>query len=87
MHGEHSREAGDTGRGSASTATCGSKGSVEAGLPAEYGEMLRMLTETFASGMGSRPNTTSRRSLERRRSSSLASPGEPRRRGHRRGPS
>jgi hypothetical protein len=26
------------------------------GVPAEYGEMLRMLTETIASGMGSRPN-------------------------------
>ena len=63
------------------------QGSVAAGVPAEYGEMLRMLMETFASGMGSRPNTTSRRSLERRRSSSLASPGEPRRRGHRRCPS
>jgi uncharacterized protein YbjT (DUF2867 family) len=30
--------------------------SVAAGVPAEYGEMLRMLTETIASGMGSRPN-------------------------------
>jgi hypothetical protein len=27
-----------------------------AGVPAEYGEMLRMLTETIASGRGSRPN-------------------------------
>jgi hypothetical protein len=27
-------------------------------VPAEYGEMLRMLTETIASGMGSRPNDT-----------------------------
>jgi len=26
------------------------------GVPAEYGERLRMLTETIASGMGSRPN-------------------------------
>jgi uncharacterized protein YbjT (DUF2867 family) len=31
-------------------------GSVAAGVPAEYGEMLRMLTETIASGHGSRPN-------------------------------
>jgi uncharacterized protein YbjT (DUF2867 family) len=31
-------------------------GSVAAGVPAEYGEMLRMLTETIASGRGSRPN-------------------------------
>jgi uncharacterized protein YbjT (DUF2867 family) len=30
--------------------------SVAAGVPVEYGEMLRMLTETIASGMGSRPN-------------------------------
>jgi len=34
------------------------RGSVAAGVPAEYGEMLRMLTETIASGMGSRPNDT-----------------------------
>jgi uncharacterized protein YbjT (DUF2867 family) len=37
------------------------QGSVATGVPAEYGEMLRiemlrMLTETIASGMGSRPN-------------------------------
>jgi uncharacterized protein YbjT (DUF2867 family) len=32
------------------------QGSVAAGVPAEYGEVLRMLTETIASGMGSRPN-------------------------------
>jgi uncharacterized protein YbjT (DUF2867 family) len=32
-------------------------GSVAAGVPAEYGEMLRMLTETIASGHGSRPNS------------------------------
>ena len=31
-------------------------GSVAAGVPAEYGEVLRMLTETIASGRGSRPN-------------------------------
>ena len=31
-------------------------GSVAAGVPAEYGEILRMLTETIASGDGSRPN-------------------------------
>jgi hypothetical protein len=30
--------------------------SVAAGVPAEYGKMLRMLTETIASGHGSRPN-------------------------------
>jgi len=30
--------------------------SVAAGVPAEYGEMLRTLTETIAAGMGSRPN-------------------------------
>jgi uncharacterized protein YbjT (DUF2867 family) len=30
--------------------------SVASGVPAEYGEMLRMLTETIASGRGSRPN-------------------------------
>jgi uncharacterized protein YbjT (DUF2867 family) len=30
--------------------------SVAAGVPAEYGEMLRKLTETIASGHGSRPN-------------------------------
>ena len=29
---------------------------VAAGVPSEYGVMLRMLTETVASGMGSRPN-------------------------------
>jgi uncharacterized protein YbjT (DUF2867 family) len=32
------------------------RASVAAGVPAEYGEMLRMLTETVASGMGSRPD-------------------------------
>jgi uncharacterized protein YbjT (DUF2867 family) len=32
------------------------QGIVAAGVPAEYGEMLRMLTETIAFGMGSRPN-------------------------------
>jgi uncharacterized protein YbjT (DUF2867 family) len=32
-------------------------GSVAAGVPAEYGEMLRMLTETIASGHGSLPNS------------------------------
>jgi uncharacterized protein YbjT (DUF2867 family) len=32
------------------------EGSVAAGVPAEYGEMLRMLTETLASGHGSQPN-------------------------------
>jgi uncharacterized protein YbjT (DUF2867 family) len=32
------------------------QGAVAAGVPAEYGEMLRMLTETVASGRGSRPN-------------------------------
>src|SRR5260370_27178331 len=31
-------------------------GSVAAGVPAEYGEILRMLTETITSGHGSRPN-------------------------------
>jgi uncharacterized protein YbjT (DUF2867 family) len=31
-------------------------GTVAAGVPAAYGEMLRMLTETIASGHGSRPN-------------------------------
>ena len=31
-------------------------GTVAAGVPAEYGEVLRMLTETIASGHGSRPN-------------------------------
>ncbi len=31
-------------------------GSVAAGVPVEYGEMLRMLTETIASGHGARPN-------------------------------
>ncbi|HLQ54899.1 MAG TPA: NAD(P)H-binding protein [Streptosporangiaceae bacterium] len=31
-------------------------GSVAAGVPAEYGQMLRRLTETIASGHGSRPN-------------------------------
>jgi uncharacterized protein YbjT (DUF2867 family) len=31
-------------------------GTVAAGVPAVYGEMLRMLTETIASGHGSRPN-------------------------------
>ena len=30
--------------------------SVAAGVPAEYGKMLRMLTETVATGKGSRPN-------------------------------
>jgi uncharacterized protein YbjT (DUF2867 family) len=32
------------------------QGRVAADVPAEYGEMLRMLTETIASGMGSQPN-------------------------------
>jgi uncharacterized protein YbjT (DUF2867 family) len=31
-------------------------GTVAAGVPAAYGEVLRMLTETIASGNGSRPN-------------------------------
>jgi hypothetical protein len=31
-------------------------GTVAAGVPARYGEVLRMLTETIASGHGSRPN-------------------------------
>jgi len=31
-------------------------GTVAAGVPAAYGQMLRMLTETIASGHGSRPN-------------------------------
>jgi uncharacterized protein YbjT (DUF2867 family) len=32
------------------------QGAIAAGVPAEYGEMLRLLTETMASGRGSRPN-------------------------------
>ena len=32
------------------------EGSIAAGVPAGYGETLRMLTETIASGHGSRPN-------------------------------
>ena len=32
-------------------------GSVAAGVPAEYGETLRRLTETIASGHGSRPTS------------------------------
>jgi uncharacterized protein YbjT (DUF2867 family) len=32
------------------------QGAVASGVPAEYGEALRMLTEIIASGMGSRPN-------------------------------
>jgi hypothetical protein len=32
------------------------QGSVAAGVSAEYGAMLSILTETIASGMGSRPN-------------------------------
>jgi uncharacterized protein YbjT (DUF2867 family) len=32
------------------------EGTVAAGVPAAYGEILRMLTETIASGHGSRPN-------------------------------
>jgi uncharacterized protein YbjT (DUF2867 family) len=32
------------------------EGTLASGVPAEYGEMLRMLTETVASGRGSRPN-------------------------------
>jgi hypothetical protein len=32
------------------------QGAVATGVPAEYGKMLRMLTETVASGKGSRPN-------------------------------
>jgi uncharacterized protein YbjT (DUF2867 family) len=31
-------------------------GVIASGVPAEYGEVLRMLTETIASGRGSRPN-------------------------------
>ena len=34
------------------------QGTVAAGVPAEYGETLRTLTETVASGNGSRPNDT-----------------------------
>jgi uncharacterized protein YbjT (DUF2867 family) len=34
------------------------QGSVAADVPAEYGETLRMLTETIASGLGSRPTDT-----------------------------
>jgi homoserine acetyltransferase len=30
--------------------------SIAAGLPADYSEMLALLTETIASGLGSRPN-------------------------------
>jgi hypothetical protein len=29
---------------------------IASGVPAEYGEMLQILTETIASGRGSRPN-------------------------------
>jgi uncharacterized protein YbjT (DUF2867 family) len=32
------------------------EGVIASGVPAEYGEMLQMLTETIASGRGSRPN-------------------------------
>ncbi len=32
------------------------QGAVAAGVPADYGEMLRTLTTTVASGQGSRPN-------------------------------
>ncbi|MGH3694523.1 MAG: hypothetical protein ACRDRX_11165 [Pseudonocardiaceae bacterium] len=32
------------------------RASVAAGVPADYGDMLRLLTETIASGHGSRPN-------------------------------
>jgi uncharacterized protein YbjT (DUF2867 family) len=32
------------------------QGAVAAGVPAEYGETMRMLTETVAFGLGSRPN-------------------------------
>ena len=32
------------------------EGAIASGVPAEYGEMLQMLTETIASGRGSRPN-------------------------------
>jgi uncharacterized protein YbjT (DUF2867 family) len=34
------------------------RGTVAAGVPADYGETLRTLTETVASGRGSRPNDT-----------------------------
>jgi uncharacterized protein YbjT (DUF2867 family) len=34
------------------------QGVVAAGVPVEYGQMLRILTEAMASGMGSRPNDT-----------------------------
>jgi hypothetical protein len=34
----------------------GIDGSVVAGVPAEYGDLVRTLTETIASGPGSRPN-------------------------------
>jgi uncharacterized protein YbjT (DUF2867 family) len=33
------------------------QGVIVSGVPAEYGEMLRLLTETIASGRGSRPNS------------------------------
>ena len=61
-HGERGRRASSAtspaSRSSTttSTATNGSTARVAAGVPAEYGEMLRMLTETIASGHGSRPN-------------------------------
>lgn len=32
------------------------EGVIASGVPAEYGEMLQMLTDTVASGLGSRPN-------------------------------
>jgi uncharacterized protein YbjT (DUF2867 family) len=58
------------------------RGSVAAAVPAEYGERLRMLTETIASGMRCRPNDNLQKVTGCPRSRSLTSPGETRRRGH-----
>lgn len=63
------------------------QGAVACGVPAEYGETLRMLTERVALGTGSRPNDNVERSPGLRQSDSPTSPGEPRKRGHRQGPS
>jgi uncharacterized protein YbjT (DUF2867 family) len=60
-------------------------GSVAAGVSAAYGERLRTLTETIASGHGSRPNDHVQSVTGRPQSASPTSPGEPHRRGRRRG--
>jgi len=59
-------------------------GSVAAGVTSEYAEMLRMVTETIASGRGSRPNSDVHNVTECRAQSATLIGGEPQMRGRRR---